>query len=149
MESSVPLSGLSTGYGSPAAAAALDKFSGVNFDDWDYKLKAICFQLGLGDILLHPDEWQQTVAALNRRVESRSSGISTRSSSSGPSPDVEAASDLAALKAERNKSTMLTSILVNKITDKISKILRAHVPEAEHFMSEFPAPISIPMCPNC
>ena len=53
-----------TGYGSPAAAAALEKFSGVNFDDWDYKLKAICFQQGLGDILLHPDEWQQTVAAL-------------------------------------------------------------------------------------
>ena len=120
--------------GSPAASAAsLDKFSGVNFDDWDYKLKAICFQQGLGDILLHPDEWQQTVAALQRRVDSRTSAMSTRSSSSA-SPDADTGSqDVTALKAERTKSTLLTSILVNKITDKISKILREHLPESELF----------------
>ena len=79
MEASTSLVAGPTGY-APAATAALEKFSGVNFDDWNYKLKAACIPLGLSDILLHPDEWQVSFDALQRRVDSRISGLSGRSS---------------------------------------------------------------------
>ena len=52
----------------PSAIAALEKFSGVGFEEWNYKLKAVCFQLGLGDLLLHPDEWTDTAKAMSGRV---------------------------------------------------------------------------------
>ena len=89
MEASPFVPGSTTGYGSPAAAAALEKFSGVNFDDWNYKLKAFCFQQGLSDILLHPEEYQQTVATLQRRADARTSGLSACSSSSVSSTDAD------------------------------------------------------------
>ena len=63
----------STGYGALAASAAqsIPIFDGdkKSFSDFDFKVKAVCLDLGLDDILLRPQEWQQTVVALQRRVD--------------------------------------------------------------------------------
>ena len=63
-----------SGYGpSSNAAAVLPVFDGnkKSFRDFDFKLKALCFELGLDVILLRPSEWQASIAALQRRVDGR------------------------------------------------------------------------------
>jgi len=61
-----------TGYGPMLASAAhsIPEFGGdrKTFADWDFKLKAVAYDLGLDDLLLRPQEWQASLRALQQRV---------------------------------------------------------------------------------
>ena len=63
------------GYGLPAASSAtasamlsIPEFNGnrKEFNAFDFKLKAVCFDLNLETILLKPEEWSYTLSALQR-----------------------------------------------------------------------------------
>ena len=137
MASSIPVSAAheaghsSTGYGpSSNAAAVLPVFDGnkKSFRDFDFKLKAVCFELNLDDILLRPGEWQASVAALQRRVESRRGpAASTRST------DPAVVQDASSLAKELSKSRLLTKILITKISGTVTRLLQDTLPEDDHF----------------
>ena len=88
----------STGYGPMLASAAssIPEFGGdrKTFADFDFKLKAVAYDLGLDDLLLRPQEWKASFQALQQRVERAGSHVTTRSaSSSSPDPSILAESN--------------------------------------------------------
>ena len=54
-----------------SAAQFIPEFGGdrKTFADWDFKLKAVAYDLGLDDLLLRPQEWHASHPALQQRVE--------------------------------------------------------------------------------
>ena len=113
--SSVSVAGTPTGYG-PAASAAqsIPIFDGNNksFADFNFKLKAVAFELNLDEILLRPQEWLSGFTALQRRVES---ARSTRSSSEDPA----VATAISTLNVETSKSKILARILIGKLNHNV------------------------------
>ena len=113
-----------SGYGpSSNAAAVLPVFDGnkKSFRDFDFKLKALCFELGLDVILLRPSEWQASIAALQRRVDGHNvmRGATEQDASS--------------LAKEQSKSRLLAKILITKISANVSRLLQESLREEDHF----------------
>ena len=124
------VAGSPTGYGPAASAAAsIPIFDGNNksFADFNFKLKAVAFELNLDEILLRPQEWFSGYTALQRRVES---ARTTRSSSEDPAAVTALA---ASLNLESSKAKLLARILIGKLQHNVSKRLQEALPEDEHF----------------
>ena len=122
------------GYGLPAASSAtasamlsIPEFNGnrKEFNAFDFKLKAVCFDLNLETILLKPEEWSYSLSALQRRVGHLP--LDTRSS------DPAVMADLRALATEQQKSKTLTKLLVGKLSANVISTLQASIPSDEWF----------------
>ena len=106
-----------------AASQSLPVFDGKrqSFADWNFKLKAVCFDLNLDDILLRPQEWNEAHIALQRRVESRACGVSTRAASTSADSAATIA-DQTQLSAELGKFKLLARILISKLSPQVSDL---------------------------
>ena len=124
------------GYGPMLASAAqsIPEFEGdrKTFADFDFKLKAVAYDLGLDDLLLRPQEWQASHRALQQRVERAGSHATTRSaSSSATDPSILAESTQ--LQKEVGNSKLLARLIIGKLKGNVTQLLRDSLPEKDHF----------------
>ena len=127
------------GYGPMLASAAqsIPEFEGdrKTFADFDFKLKAVAYDLGLDDLLLRPQEWQASLRALQQRVERAGSHATTRSaSSSATDPSILAESTQ--LQKEVGNSKLLARLIIGKLKGNVTQLLRDSLPEKDHFDPE-------------
>jgi hypothetical protein len=117
-----------------SAAHSIPEFGGdrKTFADWDFKLKAVAYDLGLDDLLLRPEEWQASLRALQQRVERAGSHATTRSaSSSAPDPSILAESSQ--IQKEMGNSRLLARLIIGKLKGNVTQLLRDSLPEKDHF----------------
>ena len=123
------------GYGPMLASAAqsIPEFEGdrKTFADFDFKLKAVAYDLGLDDLLLRPQEWQASHRALQQRVERAGSHATTRSASSSASDSSIAESNQ--LQKEIGNSKLLARLIIGKLKHNVTQLLRDSLPEKDHF----------------